>query len=47
MELEVNGLSVTKFVNLKFSEKNSVEIVPLKSNVKPITIAEFEKRVMR
>ena len=47
MELEVNGLSVTKFVNLQYVDKKTIEIVPLKSNVKPITIAEFEKRVRR
>lgn len=44
LELTVNGLSITKFVNLEYKENITLDINPFQSSEKPITIKEFEKR---
>ena len=43
-ELNVDKLSVTKFVNLEYKENSSLDIKPVISSEKPITIYEFEKK---
>ena len=43
LEFSYEGLSTTKFINLKYNSKNKIQILPLQSTVKPMSVEEFEK----
>lgn len=47
LELSVDGLSITKFVNLEYDENTTLDIQPEPSNEKPKTVTEFEKSIGR
>ena len=43
LEFSYDGLSTTTFTNLKYNAKQKIEISPLTSSVKPMTMREYEK----
>ena len=43
LEFSYDGLSTTTFINLKYNAKQKIEILPLTSSVKSMTMREYEK----